>query len=62
MIKANVVIQAGGRTYQRGQTVTGLSELDKKWMKAAGYVTETAGRKEKPSDAQAEKEETADEF
>lgn len=46
MIKANTTIIAGGKTFQAGQTVTGLSKLDKKWMSAAGYITETAGRKE----------------
>lgn len=46
MIKANTTIIAGGKTFQAGQTVTGLSKLDKKWMTDAGYITETAGKKE----------------
>lgn len=46
MIKAKTTILAGGKTFQAGQTVNGLSRLDKKWMSEAGYITETAGKKE----------------
>lgn len=46
MIKANTTIIASGKTFQPGQTVTGLSRLDKKWMSDAGYIMETAIRKE----------------
>lgn len=45
MIKANTMIVVSGKTFQAGQTVTGLSKIDKKWMSDAGYITETAGRK-----------------
>lgn len=62
MIKANTTIIAGGKVFQAGQTVNGLSKLDKKWMSDAGYITETAGRKEAAGPpAQAEAEESADE-
>lgn len=46
MIKANTRIIAGKKTFHSGQTVYGLSKVDKSWMLAAGYITETAGRKE----------------
>lgn len=46
MIKANTTIIAGGKTFQAGQTVNGLSKLDKKWMSDAGYITETAGKRD----------------
>lgn len=45
MIKANTMIIVNGKTFQAGQTVNGLSKMDKKWMADAGYITETAGRK-----------------
>lgn len=45
MIKAKTRILVNGKTFQPGQTVTGLSKMDKKWMSDAGYITETAGRK-----------------
>lgn len=45
MIKAKTRILVNGKTFQAGQTVTGLSKMDKKWMSDAGYITETAGRK-----------------
>ncbi len=46
MIKAKTTIIAGGQTFKEGQTVTGLSKLDKDWMKKAGYIIETATKKE----------------
>ncbi|MBO5032139.1 MAG: hypothetical protein J6C19_07955 [Lachnospiraceae bacterium] len=49
MVKAETTIIVGKKTYHAGQTVTGLSEIDKKWMKKAGYITETAGRKDDDS-------------
>lgn len=41
MIIANTDIVVGERTFQRGQAVKGLSPLDKSWMLAAGYISET---------------------
>ena len=56
MIKANTTIIAGGKTFQAGQTVNGLSKMDRKWMSDAGYITETAGKREtEGSPAQEEK-------
>lgn len=46
MIKARTTIIVDGKTFQAGQTVNGLSKLDKRWMLEAGYITETTGRKE----------------
>lgn len=58
MIKAKTTIIAGGKTFHAGQTVNGLSRLDKKWMSDAGYITETVGKKEtEPSEPE---EKTAD--
>ncbi|MCM1045631.1 MAG: hypothetical protein NC417_08985 [Candidatus Gastranaerophilales bacterium] len=45
MIKAKTTIIAGGKPFQAGQTVTGLSKLDRKWMSEAGYITETVEKK-----------------
>ena len=46
MIKANTTIIVSEKTFQAGQTVSGLSKMDKKWMSEAGYITETADKKE----------------
>ena len=59
MIKANIMIIVGGKTFQAGQTVSGLSKMDKKWMSDAGYITATTGRKD-AGETKAQ-EETADE-
>ncbi|MCM1058321.1 MAG: hypothetical protein NC517_12050 [Firmicutes bacterium] len=64
MIKANINIIVGGKTFQAGQTVSGLSKLDKSWMSEAGYITETAGKKEAgkmPVPEDVTEEETVDE-
>lgn len=45
MIKANTKIIVGGNVYQKGQTVAGLSQVDKEWMKKAGYITEVSEKK-----------------
>nr|WP_300838890.1 hypothetical protein [uncultured Acetatifactor sp.] len=58
MIKARTMIVVGKKTFQAGQTVTGLSKMDKKWMSDAGYIKETESRKE--ADGQPAQEETAD--
>lgn len=59
MIKANTTIIAGGKTFQAGQTVSGLSKLDKKWMLEAGYITETAGKKEEKGRSGSKETETS---
>ena len=41
MIVANTNIVVRKKTFQKGQAVTGLSPLDKRWMLAAGYISET---------------------
>lgn len=46
MIKANTEIIVGSKIFRPGQTVTGLSRMDKEWMKSKGYITEYTGRKE----------------
>lgn len=43
MIVANTNIVVGMRTFQKGQAVTGLSALDRRWMQAAGYISDTSG-------------------
>ena len=43
MIVANTNIIVGEKTYQKGQAVSGLSDLDKSWMLAAGYISERKG-------------------
>lgn len=48
MIKAISTIIVGGRVFQSGQTVKGLSAVDRNWMKKAGYITETAERRRGP--------------
>lgn len=40
MIKANTAVIVKGKTYDAGQTVEGLSKLDKTWMEEKGYITE----------------------
>ena len=42
MIVANTNIIVGKKTFQKGQAVTGLSTLDRGWMLAAGYISETS--------------------
>ena len=56
MIKARTMIVLGKKTFQAGQTVTGLSKMDKKWMLDAGYIKESESRKE--ADEQPAQEET----
>lgn len=45
-ITANTTVIVGGKTYKAGQTIPGLSAIDKEWMKKAGYVAETVNKKE----------------
>lgn len=45
-ITANTTVIVGGRAYKAGQTIPGLPAIDKEWMKKAGYITETANKKE----------------
>lgn len=44
MVKANTKIIVAGKTFMCGQTVSGLSAIDKEWMKDAGYITELADK------------------
>lgn len=62
MIKANTTIIAGGKTIQAGQTVNGLSKLDKKWMLEAGYITEIASKKEEAEPPALEEEKADEQF
>lgn len=59
MVRANTTIITGGRIFKAGQTVTGLSKIDKEWMKKAGCITESAGGKESPVENTAQKESMA---
>ncbi len=52
MLKAISTIIVGSKVFRTGQTVTGLSPIDKNWMKKAGYIAETVGR-EKSSGTEA---------
>lgn len=45
-IIANTTVISGGRTYKAGQTINGLSTIDKEWMACAGYITEKVNRRE----------------
>lgn len=40
MIVANTRVIVGDKTFQKGQVISGLSDLDKGWMLAAGYISE----------------------
>lgn len=40
MFIANTCIVVGEKTFRKEQVVTGLSPLDKRWMLAAGYISE----------------------
>lgn len=57
---ANTTVISGGRTYKAGQTITGLSAIDKAWMARAGYITEKVNRREEKQAADAK--EQADEL
>lgn len=46
MLTAKTTIIVGKKIYAKGQTVTGLPKIDRKWMKLAGLIEETAGKKE----------------
>lgn len=57
-ITANTTVIVGSKKYQKGQTVTGLSVLDKEWMKKAGFISETpAGKEEKKTTKEESKDE-----
>ena len=53
-ITANTTIIVDGKTYKAGQTIPSLAAIDKEWMKKAGYVTETANKKEEKKAKQTE--------
>lgn len=57
MIVANTGIVVGKKTYQKGQAVHGLSDLDKNWMLAAGYISE---RKDAVRDSKSKNESPAE--
>lgn len=38
MVKAISQIAVGSKIFKKGETVTGLSELDKKWMEEEGLI------------------------
>lgn len=40
MIRAKATIIVDGKEYQKGQTVSGLSQTDIRWMKESGFVEE----------------------
>lgn len=46
MLTAKTTVIVGKKSYTKGQTVTGLSKIDKEWMKLAGLIEETIGKKE----------------
>ncbi len=46
MLTAKTTVIVGKKSYTKGQTVTGLSKIDREWMKLAGLIEETAGKKE----------------
>ena len=45
MLTAKTTVIVGKKSYTKGQTVTGLSKIDREWMKLAGLIEE-AGKKE----------------
>lgn len=46
MLTAKTTVIVGKKIYTKGQTVTGLSKIDREWMKLAGIIEETTGKKE----------------
>ena len=60
MVRANTTIIAGGKTFHSGQNVTGLSGIDREWMKKAGYITDV--KREKPAENQTKAEDKKDEL
>ncbi|WP_456109156.1 hypothetical protein [Roseburia hominis] len=46
MLTAKTTVIVGKKSYTKGQTVTGLSKIDREWMKLAGLIEEAAGKKE----------------
>ena len=46
MLTAKTTVIVGKKGYTKGQTVTGLSKIDREWMKLAGLIEEAAGKKE----------------
>jgi hypothetical protein len=56
MVKANTTVVVDGKQYQKGQTVEGLSDIDRAWMKENGYITATDSAGTKKKTAGTEKE------
>ena len=46
MLTAKTTVIVGKKSYTKRQTVTGLSKIDREWMKLAGLIEEAAGKKE----------------
>lgn len=46
MLTAKTTVIVGKKSYTKGQTVIGLSKIDREWMKLAGLIEEEAGKKE----------------
>lgn len=46
MLTAKTTVIVGKKSYTKGQTVTGLSKIDREWMKLAGLIEEAADKKE----------------
>jgi hypothetical protein len=57
MIKAISQIAVGSKIFKKGETVTGLSGLDKKWMKEEGLIEVLEDRKPQKKHAAKKKEE-----
>lgn len=62
MIKANATVRTGGKTYTAGQTIKGLSRLDRNWMERAGYITETTTATKAKNQEESMEGGAADEF
>ena len=57
MVKAISQIAVGSKIFKKGETVTGLSRLDKKWMKEEGLIEVLGDQKPQKKHAAKKKEE-----
>lgn len=53
MIRAKATIIVDGKEYQEGQTVSGLSESDIRWMKSKGFIEVVKEKQETKKGAKA---------
>lgn len=53
MIKAKGTIIAGGKEYQKGQAISGLSEAEILWLDSMGFIEEVKERREVKKGAKA---------